>query len=57
MKYIIFYTFENGVGNCELNLKKRIKNIDDIRQAENMLKQELNKTVSVTNYKRVGLWN
>ena len=53
-RYIIFYQYYNGCGNCELRFKK-IKTIEDIKKLESEIKKNTNENVSITNYKELGM--
>ena len=53
-KYIIFYQYYNGRGNCELTCKK-IKSIEDIKKLEEEIKKNTNENVGITNYKDLGI--
>lgn len=59
-KYLVVYFFTDdknnqGIGNCELKRKKRIRSIDDIRKIEEYISKK-NKTSNtfVLNYIYIG---
>jgi len=53
-KYIVFYRYYNGCGNCELTYKK-IKGIKDIKKLEEEINKNTNEKICVTNYKDMGI--
>lgn len=60
-KYIIFYAFLNGIGNAEIELPLKDrpgKGIFNIRKIEKYISEQTNtENISVTNWKKVSLWN
>ncbi len=56
-KYIVFYMTPEGTGNTEVivNRKEDFKSIEKIRDAEEQLANELNTSVSITGFQRIGI--
>lgn len=54
-KYIIFYSFMNGSGHCDIINDTKIKSVDDLKIIEDMISKDIKANVVITNYKKTGM--
>lgn len=54
-KYYVVYSFENGYGSIEIEVKKKIKTFEDIKIASDYISKNCcnNKSVIILNYIRI----
>ena len=54
-KYYVVYSFENGYGGIEIEVKKKIKTFEDIKIASDYISENYcnNKYVIILNYIRI----
>ena len=54
--YLVAFTFKGGIGTITLELKRKIKTVDDIKELQNyiMKTNEGITNVGITNYQLIG---